>query len=132
MDLQLLERSLARYQQIARVQLEIEQTIPTRNSERIVVLAHELTTLQEAAKSDDQTLLETLRQQPDLHPHDAIRALLTLMGEIRTRNLRLTSQLQGIMAVQRNELQKLKQGNTVLQGYRPAIDQTGKRISVSN
>jgi hypothetical protein len=132
MDQQLLQRSVDRYQQIARMQTEIEQALQARNNDRMVALATDMTVLQEEAKADDAALLDCLRRQPDVEADDTVRSLLALMEDIRTRNQRLTSQLQGIMAVQRNELQKLKQGNTVLQGYRPVNDQTGKRISVSN
>ena len=88
--------------------------------------------LQHEAKENDAAILDLLRNRPEIRRSPPTQELMTLMRSIQERNLRIAAQLKGIMAVQRNDLQKMKKGNTVLQGYRPVADYTGRRISISN
>lgn len=126
---EIIAQSLAQYRQIARLNGDIEQTLQDRDIDTLVMLCETMNDLQEEVKVNDSAVLALLRQQRELHESAQVQELLTLMQEIQERNQRLVPQISGIMAVQRNELQKLNSGNTLLQGYKSAPPQTGKRIS---
>ena len=132
MEQTLIQQSLEQYRRIAGVHDDIEQAVQTRNCEAIAELSATLDELQHEAKENDAAILDLLRNRPEIRRSPPTQELMTLMRSIQERNLRIAAQLKGIMAVQRNDLQKMKKGNTVLQGYRPVADYTGRRISISN
>lgn len=132
MEQTLIQQSLEQYRKIAGVHDDIEQAVQTRNCEAIAELSATMDDLQHEAKENDAAILDLLRNRPEIRHSAPMRELLALMRSIQERNLRIAAQLKGIMAVQRNDLQKMKKGNTVLQGYRPVADYTGRRISISN
>jgi paraquat-inducible protein B len=132
MEQTLIQQSLEQYRKIAGVHDDIEQAVQTRNCEAIAELSATLDELQHEAKENDAAILDLLRNRPEIRRSPPTQELMTLMRSIQERNLRIAAQLKGIMAVQRNDLQKMKKGNTVLQGYRPVADYTGRRISISN
>ena len=74
-------------------------------------------------------LADILQQDNALSQSPRLKELHCLMSRIRERNERLTPQLTGIMAVQRDELNKMRQGSTMLQGYAAPAQQTGKHLS---
>ncbi len=132
MEQTLIQQSLTQYRRIAGVHDKIEQAVQTRNIEALYSLSATLDELQRGAKENDSAILDLLRNRAEMRHSPPMRELLTLMRAIQERNHRIAAQLKGIMAVQRNDLQKMKKGNTVLQGYRPVADHTGRRISISN
>jgi hypothetical protein len=132
MDSTCIEESLVRYQQLAQLSNDIEQAFQIRDANALTSLCHDMNTLQEETKAGDTVLFDQLRRQPALKESPQMRELIALMQHIQERNKRLTPQIRSVMAVQRDELQKLRQGNRVLQGYRPAPNQTGRRISSAN
>jgi len=132
MEQTFIQQSLEQYRRIDGVHNEIEQAVQTRNCEAIAALSATLDELQHGAKENDATILDLLRNRREMRDSAPMVELLALMRSIQERNLRLAAQLKGIMAVQRNELQTMQKGNTVLQGYRPVADYTGRRISISN
>ena len=129
MNNEIIAQSLAQYQQIARLSVAIEQAFQERNGEALLSLCETMHSLQEAIKPNDDLVVALLRQRPQLKESPQLKGLLTLMQEIQDRNRQLAPQISGIMAVQRNDLQKLNKGNALLQGYKSAPPQTGKRIS---
>jgi len=132
MEYTIIQQSLDQYKMIAECNKKIEQAIQARNNEAVISLSETLNELQEEAKNNDNAILNLVREHKEFTKNDHLQELLTLMQEIHQWNRRMASHVQGIIALQHNELQKIKKGNTVLQGYAPKIDQTGRRISVSN
>ncbi len=132
MDNTCIEQSLVRYRQLADMGGDIERALQARDAGALTSLCRDMNTLQEEVKANDAALLDLLQRQQDLREHEQMHELVTLMRHIQERNQRLMPQIRSIMAVQRNELQKLRQGTKVLQGYRPAPSQTGRRISSAN
>lgn len=128
----MIEQSLTRYRELVRLSADIEQAIADRNTGPIPALCEAMNARQEEAKALDGAVLARVRERRDSRETENLRELLALMREIQERNHRLLSQVNGIMAVQRHELQKLRNGNTLLQGYQTAAPQTGRRISSSN
>jgi len=128
----LIQQSLEQYRNISEIHDKIEQAVQARNCEAIASLSATLDELQQKAKETDSAILNLVRNSPETQHSEPMRELLALMRAIQERNHRIAAQLKGIMAVQRNDLQKMKKGNTVLQGYRPVADHTGRRISISN
>lgn len=132
MEQPIIQQSLEQYRRIAGVHDKIEQAVQARNCEAIASLSAMLDTLQQGAKENDNAILNLIRNRPEMRNSPPMRELLALMRVIQQRNQRIAGQIKSIMAVQRNDLQKMQKGNTVLQGYRPAADYTGRRISISN
>ena len=128
----LIQQSLDQYKIIAECNEKIEKAIQSRDNESVFSLCAILNELQEGVKENDNAILALIRKHQELKKSAQMQELLALMQKIQKWNRRMASHIKGIMAVQRNEMQKLKKGNTVLQGYLPKIDQTGRRISVSN
>lgn len=128
----LIQQSLDQYKLLAECNENIEKAIQSRDNESVFSLCAILNELQEGVKENDNAILALIRKHQELKKSAQMQELLALMQKIQEWNRRMASHLKGIMAVQRNEMQKLKKGNTVLQGYLPKIDQTGRRISVCN
>jgi uncharacterized protein YjgD (DUF1641 family) len=128
----LIQQSLDQYKIIAECNEKIEKAIQSRDNESVISLCAILNELQEGVKENDNAILALIRKHQELKKSTQMQELLAVMQKIQEWNRRMASHIKGIMAVQRNEMQKLKKGNTVLQGYLPKIDQTGRRISVSN
>nr|WP_320009554.1 hypothetical protein [uncultured Desulfobulbus sp.] len=132
MNAQIIEQSLADYQAIAEHLNIIERAMRGQDSKVIIALSQQLIQLQEQVKSNDNTILEMVHTTPELRRDPHILELIELMRAIHQQNERVTRQLRSILVIHREELVKLKKGNTVLRGYRPATQHTGKRISISN
>lgn len=128
----IIEQSITQYQQIDRLSADIEQAIRERNAYALNSIYTQMNTLQEEVKTNDGAILDLLRYRQDLKESIQMKELLDLMQQIKERNQRLMPQLIGIIAVQRNELQILRKGNSLLQGYRSIPHQTGRRISSAN
>lgn len=129
MENTLIAQSLMQYQQIARLSADIEQALQVRDIETLSGLCETMNGLQQAVQAGGSALLNLLRSRRDLRESAEVRELLAIMEQIKERNQRLAPRINGIMAVQRNELQQLNKGNTLLQGYRKTSPQTGHRIS---
>jgi hypothetical protein len=125
----LIAQALIQYQHIARLSADIEQALQVRDIDTLSALCETMNGLQDAVQASDSALLDLLRNRRDLRESAEMLELLAIMEQIKVRNQRLTPQINGIMAVQRNELQQLNKGNTLLQGYRTTSPQTGRRIS---
>ena len=127
----LLQQSVARYRQINQLSLEIEQAVLHNRLDDITELYTRMGQAQEQAKNDDANLSDLLRNQPELGEHHAVREWLSLMEMIHARNQHLLPRINSILALHRSELQTLRRGSSVLQGYRPAAVHTGRRLSSS-
>ena len=132
MDWKLVEQALLNYQKIAEKMREIDKALHTRSSVLIATLHQELNTLYESARATDRVILDMVRENPQDKEDERLGRLLTLMETVHQANQKMNAQLHSILAVHRDELQKMKKGNTLLQGYRPASIHTGKKISISN
>lgn len=132
MDLKLIDQSLLNYQKIAEKMREIDKALHTRSSVLIATLHQELNTLYESARATDGIILDMVRNSPQDKEDGRLGHLLTLMETVHHANQKMSAQLHSILAVHRDELQKMKKGNTLLQGYRPVSSHTGKKISISN
>ena len=126
-----LRQAVARYRQINQLSLEIEQAILHNRLENIAELSELMQQTQEQVKNDDTHLLTLFRNQPGLGEDQTVQEWLSLMEMIHARNQQLLPRINSILALQRNELQTLRRGSSVLQGYRPAIVHTGRRLSSS-
>jgi len=127
----LIEQAAAQYRQLDQVGVEVEQAVQNNELAALPELCARLNTLQEQARALDADLLELVRRQPELRELAVTGEWLRLMHGIGERNRRLMPRLKSIVAVQRNELHTLRKGNSMLQGYKPGIAQTGRRISSS-
>lgn len=132
MDILLVEQSLLNYQHIAKKMQEIDKALQSRNSGSLAEMHQQLNTLFDAAKATDSLVLDMVRKNSQLKEDERIIRLLSLMHAVHRANQKMSAQLQSILAVHRDQLRKMKQGNTLLQGYRPATIHTGKKISISN
>lgn len=132
MDILLIEQSLLNYQHIALKMQEIDQALQSRSSASLAEMHQQLNILFDTAKTTDSHILDMIRENPQLKEDERIIRLLSLMHAVHRANQKMSAQLQSILAVHRDQLRKMKQGNTLLQGYRPAAIHTGKKISISN
>jgi len=127
----LIEHVATRYRQLDSLGSAIEKNILNNEFAPLPEMCAQLNTLQEEAKALDSELLDVLRQRQDLRELDITQEWLQLIQRIQDRNQRLVPHIRGIAAMQRIELQRLKKGNVMLQGYKPGTAHTGKRISSS-
>lgn len=132
MNALLVEQSLHNYQLIADKMQEIDKALQTRSNISLAELHQQLNTLFENAKATDSLILDMVRKNPLIKEDERIVGLLSLMHAVHRANQKMSSQLHSILAVHRDQLRKMKQGTTLLQGYRPATIHTGKKISISN
>lgn len=123
-----IEQSLALYRQQVQIGNEIEHTLQSGQFGHLAAQTQYLHELQMAAQESDGMLLASIGN--DVSPsHNGLHELLDLMGTVQQHHARLLPQLQGIMALHRDELNKMRRGNTMLQGYSSPTRTTGKRIS---
>lgn len=132
MDILLIEQSLLNYQHIAQKMLEIEEALQSRSSASLAEMHQQLNILFDTAKTTDSHILDMIRGNAQLKEDEHITRLLSLMHAVYQANQKMSAQLQSILVVHRDQLRKMKQGNTLLQGYRPASTHTGQKISISN
>nr|WP_321468870.1 hypothetical protein [uncultured Desulfobulbus sp.] len=132
MNTTLIEQSITDYRAIAEHLRIIERAMRGQDSKAILALSQQLLDLQEQVKTNDASIIEMVEAKPELRREPLLIDLIDLMRGIHQQNERVTSQLRSIMVIHREELMKLKKGNTVLQGYRPVMQRTGKRISITN
>lgn len=132
MNVLLVDQSLLNYQLIAQKMQEIDKALQTRSSVSLTELHQELNTLYETAKATDSLILDMIRKNPQFKEDERVTQLLDLMHTVHQANQKMRAQLNSILVVHRDQLRKMKQGNTLLQGYRPATIHTGKKISISN
>ena len=132
MDVKSVEQSLLNYQKIVEKMREIDKALQSRSSVLITALHQELNTLFESARATDGLILDMVRKNPQNKEDERLSRLLALMATVHRTNQKMSAQLHSILAVHRDELQKMKKGNTLLQGYRPATIHTGKKLSISN
>ena len=131
MNDEILNRTVGRYRQLAQLNSEMEGAVHAGDFERVTLLCRLMDDLQAAVQADDGAVLNLLRQRGDGHD-GRILELLALMQDIQERSQRLLPHLNAIMAVQRSELQKLRQGGVLLQGYKQPVVRAGGRISSTN
>ena len=132
MNTTLIEQSLASYQSVAEHLQTIEKAMHGQNSTAIIAVSKELLHLQEQVKATDIALLEKVQADPAFREEPQLVDLIDLMRHIHQYNNRVTAQLRSIMVVHRDELQKMRKGNTALKGYRQPTVRTGRRISIAN
>jgi len=129
--LALIEHAAARYRHLDQLGAEIEQTIHNNEHAALPALCERLHALQEQAKILDNQLVDVLQQRQELWRLDTTQEWLQLMRAIQERNQRLLPHIKNTMTIQRSELQTLRRGNAMLQGYKPGIVQTAQRFSSS-
>lgn len=127
METALIEQSIIDYQVIAEHLCTIEKAMRGQDSTRIVALSQQLLHLQEQVKDNDTAILDMVHTNPGFRQAPRLQELIALMRQIHQYNDRITTQLRSIMVVHRDELMKMKKGNVVLQGYRPATQNTGRK-----
>ena len=126
-----LQQSIARYQQINQLSLQIEQAVLHNRLDDIAELCELMDLIQDQAKGDDAHLSSLFLNQPELIEDSAAQEWLSLMEMIHARNQQLLPRINSILALHRSELQTLRKGSSVLQGYRPSTVHTGRRLSSS-
>lgn len=132
MDTTIIEQSFADYTAIAKHLRIIERAMRGQDSQAVFALSQQLLQLQQQVKTNDAAILEMVHADPGLRREPKLVELIDLMHQIHRHNERVSAQLRSIMIIHREELMKLKKGNTVLRGYRPVTQHTGRRISISN
>jgi hypothetical protein len=132
MKTSIIAQSLADYKAIGEHLNIIERAMRGQDSKAIIALSQQLLQLQKQVRENDTAIIEMAHTDPNIHNTPQLQELIELMRTIHKQNERMTRQLRSIMAIHREELLKLKKGNTVLRGYRPATQHTGRRISISN
>jgi len=127
--LALIAQAAAQYRQLDLLGAEIETAVHSSDFAALPELCGRLDALQEQARDFDQRLFGLLRGHQELLDLDDTREWLQRMQAIQERNHRLVPHLRSIMAIQRNEVHTLRQGNSMLQGYKPGIAQPESRFS---
>lgn len=120
------------YRRLDQISASIERVMRDNNPEKLNTLCMEMNQVQAEVMAGDSDLLELFEQRQEVHRSGELLELLALMERIQERNGRVLPQALGILAVHRHELQRIKQGNTALQGYRPATSHSGRHISSTN
>jgi len=129
--LALIAQAADQYRQLDLLGAEIEAAIQCNDLAALPALCGHLDALQEQARGFDHQLFAQLRGHQELLDLDDTKEWLQRMQAIQERNQRLVPHLRSIMAIQRNEVHTLRQGNSMLQGYKPGIAQTERRFSSS-
>jgi hypothetical protein len=129
--LTLIEQTAAQYRHLDLLGVEIEETIHSNELAAMLALNERLKSLQEQAQILDGQLLDALQQRHDLLDLDKTQEWLQLMQTIQERNQRLLPYIKSAMAIQRNELQTLQKGSSMLQGYKPGMVQIENHFSSS-
>lgn len=130
-DRAMIKQAVDRYRIIDQLGMEIEHAVQQRALDTLPLLCAHLEQLQEEVKSCDRAVLDLLQRQKELKDCGEIVELQLILHRIERRNRQMTTQIKSIMVVQRNELHTLKRGHSVLQGYRPGLMPTGRRLSSS-
>ena len=125
----IIEKALATYRTILALMKEIEQLLHGQDTEKMLEKYQQMMHTQDEAKELDQEILSVLNNASDPTRTTRILDLLDLMQTIQDANHRLTPQMQGIMAVQKNELNKLKKGSSMMRHYHSHTSQTGQLVS---
>ncbi|MBM9513149.1 hypothetical protein [Desulfogranum marinum] len=125
----IIEKALDTYRTILALMTEIEQLLPGQDIERMLEKYQQMMHSQDEAKELDQKILNLLNTVSDPTGSTKILDLLDLMQKIQDTNHRLTPQMQAIMAVQKNELNKLNQGSNMMRRYHSHTRQTGQLVS---
>lgn len=126
-----IEKALDTYRTILSLLNEIERLLPGQNIDLLMQKYHEMMTNQDKAKKLDQEVLNILSTVDGRENGGKVLDLLDLMQQIQDKNHRLTPQIQGIMAVTREELKKIKSGSNMMRRYHSNTDKTGRRISTA-
>jgi hypothetical protein len=129
MDTSAMEQTLALYRQLAHLGDEIEKNILARQFDQVQPLTERLQALQAMVQENDRRFNGRLAASSSHIQEPQVKELLALMGAIQDRNARLLPQLHSVMALQGNDLHKMRQGNVMLQGYTQTTRQTGGRIA---
>ncbi|WP_319548160.1 hypothetical protein [Desulfogranum marinum] len=127
----IIEQALATYRTILAQLTEIEQLLSSHDTEAMLEKYQQMMDSQHQAKELDQEILKLLPNVNDPTRSTKILDLLDLMQKIQTTNHRLMPRIQGIMAVYKSELNKLKQGSSMMRRYHSHTRQTGKLLSSS-
>ncbi len=123
----ILDKAINAYQQVAAIMAEIEQSLPKRKADKIVSLVREMEILQADIRSMDQDIMAAIRHGKQING-DQVLELVSMMEQIQQANRRLVPQVRSIMAVQKNELQKLKTGSSMMQRYHSHLPKTGRLL----
>jgi hypothetical protein len=126
-----LQQSVVRYRQINQLSLEIEQAVLHNRLDDIADLCELMDLTQDQAKGEDAHLSSLFLNHPELIEESAAQEWLSLMEMIHARNQQLLPRINSILALHRSELQTLRRGSSLLQGYRPTTVHTGRRLSSS-
>lgn len=125
----IIEKALDTYHTIFALMIEIEQLLPGQNTEMMLEKYQQMMHSQDEAKELDQDVLNVLNTVNDPTSNTSILELLDLMQKIQDTNHRLTPQIHGIIAVQKNELNKLNQGSSMMRHYHSHTRKTGQLVS---
>ncbi|WP_028579331.1 hypothetical protein [Desulfogranum japonicum] len=123
----ILNKAIDAYQRVAAIMAEIEQILPSRKAEEIVLLVREMESVQEEIRDMDQDVMAAIRHGGQIHG-EKIQELVSMMKQIQQTNRRLVPQVSTIMAVQKNELQKLKTGSSMMRRYHSHTPKSGRLL----
>ncbi|PIE58421.1 MAG: hypothetical protein CSA33_03090 [Desulfobulbus propionicus] len=123
----ILEEAIRAYQELADIMMKIEMALPGRQADRILSLVREMEDMQQHINKTDKPLMAALQAD---HPakQETITKLVGLMQRIQQTNQRLVPQIRSIMAVQQDELVKLKTGSSLMYGYHSQTPIAGRLI----
>ncbi|MDH3347548.1 MAG: hypothetical protein OEM02_05530 [Desulfobulbaceae bacterium] len=126
----LLEQSTILYRKYLSELTKTKNMIGELNNTEVVEHTEQLSVLLEEIKLIDESVNQKMLAQTltadQLERH---KERLELMGEINERNKQLTSQVQGIIAVQKTEIEKIRSGRESMNGYASQLKSTGRRIN---
>ena len=123
-----IDQALGTYGSIHALLLEMEQLLNSRRTAELVEKQQQVARLQEQAKVLDKEILAQM-QEGGLNGDGRVAELLDLMQAIQSLNRRITPQLQAIMAVQREEIRKIRTGSTMMRGYHSNNSNSGRLVS---
>ncbi|MDH4319543.1 MAG: hypothetical protein OEV64_14240 [Desulfobulbaceae bacterium] len=126
----LLEQSISQYQNYLDKLTDIKNRIGELNNTEVVERSEEMASLMEEIKKKDLSVNRELHSQAPSPLQLALHEKrLALMMAINECNEQLTAQVQGIIAVQKTEISKIRSGRESMNGYSPQLKKTGGRIN---
>lgn len=126
-----LRSSLVQYQGIADL-LRSLSNLSNVSDDAMKSLAYDLGAKQEQAQQHDAELIELLREvAPSISAHPLYLQRRALIEEVLKLNHLLLPKINGMMALVSHELTGLKNGRTVLGGYKQTTHKQGRLVKSS-
>ena len=129
---QLLEKSVRQYRKVLEKTTAVEQAIQTQEPENILALSRAMHTAQDIAGKTDEELVPHFKRHQKITKSPLFHERRSLIEHIIELSESLTPKIRAIIAVKRDELQKITGGRAVMNGYHSNRTKSGSVINTSN